>query len=217
MAGTDELRLVAYFRDPAPMQQLGVECPPLPEAFRSWVWGLGEWGKAALVTASCAVSRAALPAWETYVETDERLGSVFGQPWVHQTLSAAEAWLANPDEERLSKARAALCVAQAVSEGVILNVEEASGSAEVCSARERALAAALASLSAAKAAAWTPDDVINGTLAGDRAEIEAKWKAGPALEVVNSMGFAQEALLCSEQDLKSIIRAAFHSRLQAPQ
>jgi hypothetical protein len=216
MASTDELRLAAYLGDLEAMQRLGDECPPVPEAFRSWVWGLGEWGKSALVTASCAVTRAALPVWETYVDPDERLGGIFGQPWVHQALAAAEAWLATPDEECLSKARTAVSAARTHSEAVILNVEEASGSAEVCRARERALAAALASYNAAASAAWTPGDVLN-SVPGDVAEIEARRKAGPALEAVNAACFARQALLCSEQDLKRIIRGVLHCRPYAPQ
>jgi hypothetical protein len=217
MARTGDPRLAAYLGYPEARQQLGDEGPLVPETFRSWISGLAQWGKPALVTASCSAARAALPVWETYVDPDPGLNGVFGQPWAGQSLEAAEEWLANRDEECLSKARDTVSAAQTFSEVLLLSIEEASGSAELCAARERAAAAALASLSAAKAAAWVGDDVRNWTLPGDGAEIEARKRAGPTLETVNAVCCAWEALMCSEQDMRTIIRGAFLDRLDAPQ
>lgn len=158
-----------------------------------------------MVRAALAAARWASPVWEAYVPPDEWEGRVYGGPEVRAALDAVEAWLqAGAHAQEALESRAEACrvsIEQAAS-----YAEEAGGDV---ARRERALAAGQAVLAAAEAAVWrarrpwpAADDPA------ERAEIEARIAAGPALQVVQAFAYACLATGGSAADLRAELRRA---------
>jgi hypothetical protein len=180
--------LAAYLGDDAPT--------PIPR----WIWGLAPRGKPVLVAVACLAARAAYALLDAHRELETI--ECFTDSSTETALAAAEAWLAAPDDERLSAVRDATVAAEQNLSRIEVYAEETSGSAELCEARDRALAAATACVLAAKTAGWIAEDMAPGL---DSEEAQARLRAGPALEASRAVLFTQRALGAPEEELKRLL------------
>lgn len=198
MTPENELRLKAC---------LAVAQPADPTAkfgLKRWIWSLRDHGRTVLVAAGCAAARAALPVWESHADPDSNLRSI-GDRWVGDLLVGAEITRNWTSYEDIAKFRATLDGFRPRLTALEAIVDEASGSANICRARDKALAAARATFFAAQTAAWNPTDVMSLGLSDD-AETSERIAAGPAHEAAEACTAACDAIGCSDDHMRTIIQ-----------
>lgn len=188
---------------------LGVRAPTLStdDDFAAWAWKFHRFGQRVMVQAALVAARIALPVWVRYRPLDEEERGVFAGPLVGSALDAVSRWLeseARPEQE----VEQVLGDLKQLVDRVSFYVQEASGSADVVLAREKALSAASAALAVLETFAWTEAQAAPGEDAADEAELEARKRAGPALHVVEALSHACLATGIDAHRLRDELRAS---------
>jgi hypothetical protein len=160
-----------------------------------------------MARATLAVAKLALPVWENYEPPDEFDREVFGGPPLRQALDVLAAYIADEPGAKAHLAKE-VELARTLVKNTSFYVEEASGDAEVVMRRERALAAARATLAALETAAWNELTVREeGSKFGiDPVELAAQVAEGPALHVVHALSYACLATGATDAQIRAELR-----------
>lgn len=202
-----DLDLAAHLGDMDAMRALGRSVVD-PGGLAEWAWGFSRFGWEIMVRVTFSAAHKALPVWDQYRPSDAADASILGGPLIGQSLTAVKRGLecgTRPETEvkdMLNSVRELVARASCY-------VDEASGSPDIVLAREQALSAAVAALEVLETFAWTDAEARRNIAdTSDRAELEARRKAGPALHVVQAFRHVCVACAIDGNQLRDALRAS---------